>query len=180
MGWTLDGLNFFGGLLRMMFPFTLGMLIQKNGLYSRLNRPVKGAMWICVAVMAALFAIPYLPWRYAFGESGICLCANGVFEFLCIGGIFPILLRLGASAPVRSDSAGEKLCKTVGDLSYPLYLVHYPVMYIFYAHLISSGKFTFAQTWPEAIGVYAISIILGIICLKLYDEPIRKRLNRKR
>lgn len=208
VGWTLDGLNFFGGLLRMMFPFTLGMLIQRelhsgtesreqlesqeetdcqgqeknvrNGLYSRLNRPIKGAMWICVAVMAALFAIPYLPWRYAFGESGICFCANGVFEFVCIGGIFPILLLLGASASVKKGSAEEKLYKASGDLSYPLYLVHYPVMYLFYAHLIRTGKFTFAQTWPEAIGVYAICVILGILCLKLYDEPARKLLNRKR
>ena len=180
VGWTLDGLNFFGGLLRMMFPFTLGMLIQRNGLYSRLNRPVRGAMWICIAVMAALFAIPYLSWRYAFGESGICLCVNGAFEFICIGGIFPILLMLGASASVKKGSAGEKLCKAAGDLSYPLYLVHYPVMYLFYAHLIRTGKFTLAQTWPEAIGVYAISVILGILCLKLYDEPIRKRLSRKR
>ena len=152
----------------------------RNGLYSRLNRPVKGAMWICVAVMAALFAIPYLPWRYAFGESGICFCANGGFEFVCIGVIFPILLLLGASASVKKGSAGEKLYKASGDLSYPLYLVHYPVMYLFYAHLIRTGKFTFAQTWPEAIGVYAICVILGILCLKLYDEPARKLLNRKR
>ena len=199
VGWTLDGLNFFGGLLRMMFPFSLGMLIQRelhtsteeraagqeckrsmNPVRRLGTKPVRGAVWICVAVMAALFAIPYLPWRYAFGESGICLCANGVFEFLCIGGIFPILLLLGASASLRPGSTREKLCKVTGDLSYPLYLVHYPVMYIFYAHLISSGKFTFAQTWPEAIGVYAISVILGILCLKLYDEPVRKRLNRKR
>lgn len=196
VGWSLDTLNFFGGLLRMMFPFTLGMLIQRElhtgigeraagqvgtDLVRRLGTAqVRGAMWICVAVMAALFAIPYLPWRYAFGESGICLCANGVFEFICIGGIFPVLLLLGASAQVRSGSAGEKLCKAAGDLSYPLYLVHYPVMYIFYAHLINSGKYTLAQTWPEAIGVYAICVILGILCLKLYDEPARKLLNRKR
>lgn len=185
VGWTLDTMNFFGGLLRMMFPFTLGMVIQRD-MHSKKEESaghghtVKGAMWICVAAMAALFAIPYLPWRYALGESGMGICANGVFEFLCIAGIFPILLRMGASAEVKPSSAGEKLCKTAGDLSYPLYLTHYPIMYIFYAHLISTGKFTFAQTWPEAIGVYALSIIVGILSLKLYDEPIRKRLNRKK
>ena len=30
IGWTLDAVNFFGGLLRMMFPFTLGMLMARN------------------------------------------------------------------------------------------------------------------------------------------------------
>ena len=28
VGWTLDGCNFIGGFLRMLFPFTLGMLTQ--------------------------------------------------------------------------------------------------------------------------------------------------------
>ena len=27
IGWTLDGVNFAGGMLRMLFPFTLGMLV---------------------------------------------------------------------------------------------------------------------------------------------------------
>lgn len=30
VGWTLDGLNFWGGMLRMLFPFTLGVLISRN------------------------------------------------------------------------------------------------------------------------------------------------------
>lgn len=35
VGWTLDGLNFWGGMLRMLFPFTLGMLISKISVPSR-------------------------------------------------------------------------------------------------------------------------------------------------
>ena len=30
IGWTLDAVNFFGGLLRMLFPFTLGMLMARR------------------------------------------------------------------------------------------------------------------------------------------------------
>lgn len=30
LGWTLDGVNFAGGLVRMLFPFTLGMLLARR------------------------------------------------------------------------------------------------------------------------------------------------------
>lgn len=41
VGWTLDGVNFLGGSLRMLFPFSLGMLL------SRKFKPfqMKGAFW---------------------------------------------------------------------------------------------------------------------------------------
>ena len=43
VGWTLDGVNFIGGLLRMLFPFSMGMLLSRN------FKPMKlrGAFWIC-------------------------------------------------------------------------------------------------------------------------------------
>jgi hypothetical protein len=31
VGWTLDGVNFLGGTLRMLFPFSLGMLMSRTG-----------------------------------------------------------------------------------------------------------------------------------------------------
>jgi hypothetical protein len=37
IGWTLDAVNFFGGLLRMLFPFTLGMLMARN--FNKTTRP---------------------------------------------------------------------------------------------------------------------------------------------
>ena len=30
VGWTLDGVNFLGGTLRMLFPFSLGMLMSRT------------------------------------------------------------------------------------------------------------------------------------------------------
>lgn len=55
VGWTLDGVNFIGGLLRMLFPFSMGMLLSRN------FKPMKlrGAFWICTCndrlVRSALF-----------------------------------------------------------------------------------------------------------------------------
>lgn len=167
VGWTLDGLNFWGGMLRMLFPFTLGMLISRN------FRPfkVRGAFWICSVILLVLFWVPYIG-----GHSPVCL--NGVFEMVCIVVIFPLLVCLGASGQT-TDKRSTRICKFLGDISYPLYAIHYPLMYLFYAWLIENKLYTLGETWPMAALVYFGSIVLAYLCLKLYDEPVRKWLGRK-
>ncbi|WP_373730300.1 acyltransferase family protein, partial [Bacteroides heparinolyticus] len=78
-----------------------------------------------------------------------------------------------------TDSKSTRICKFLGDISYPLYIVHYPFMYLFYAWLIKSGLFTFGQTWQVALCVYVWNILVAYLCLKLYDEPVRKYLAKR-
>lgn len=37
---------------------------------------------------------------------------------------------------------------------------------------------TFQQAWPYAIALFAGNILLAWILLKIYDEPVRRRLGR--
>ena len=167
VGWTLDGVNFLGGSLRMLFPFSLGMLLSRN------FKPVKvrGAFWICSIVLLALFCVPYI-------EGNSPICWNGLFEAICILFIFPVLVWIGASGKT-TDKHSTQICKFSGDISFPLYAVHYPVMYLFYSWLIENKYYTFEEVWPMALIVYMGSILLAYLCLKCYDEPIRKWLSRK-
>ena len=163
VGWTImDNVNIFGGLLRMMFPFSLGMLLARNFKPTR----VRGIFWIAIAVLFALFSVPFFP-----SVNGICV--NGIFEMCCIMLIFPSLVWLGASG-VTSDKASTTVCKFLGDLSYPLYIVHYPVMYLFYAWLIKNQLYTLGDTWQVVACVYITNVVLAYVALKFYDEPIRK------
>ena len=167
VGWTLDTVNFVGGLLRMLFPFSMGLLL------SRRFKPVRvrGAFWICTLILLVLFHIPYLP-----GNEAICL--NGVFETLCIVVVFPLLIVLGASG-ATTDAFSTRVCKFLGDISYPLYITHYAFMYLFYAWLIEKGYFTFGETWQVALCVYVWNVVVAYLCLKLYDEPVRRWLSRR-
>ena len=167
VGWTLDAVNFLGGLLRMLFPFSLGMLLSRN------FRPVKvrGAFWICTAVLLALFVVPYL-------EGTEPICWNGLYEAFCIIVVFPLLIILGASGNT-TDKVSTGICKFLGDISYPLYITHYPFMYLFYAWLIKNEYFTFGETWQVALCVYVWNIVVAYLCLKLYDEPVRRWLTRR-
>ena len=172
VGWTLDGYNFLGGLLRMTFPFTLGMLIARN------FKPVRvpGIFWISIAVLFALFSVPYIP-------ADLCSCAEGIslnsaYELACIVLVFPLIVWLAASGNM-AGKVSHKVCKFLGDLSYPLYIVHYPVMYLFYSWLIENKFYTLGETWPVVILVFAVNITLAYTCLKLWDEPVRRWLTKR-
>lgn len=179
VGWTLDAPNFFGGFIRMMFPFTLGMLISRN---FKPCRAIKGIFWIAAAALFAIFSVPYIP---ACGE----ICTNGIYELVCTALFFPIILWLGASGSASGNAAfgnaasattaTDKVSNFLGELSYPLYIVHYPVMYLFYAWLIKNEIYTLGECWPLVIGVMALCIALAYGCLKLYDQPMRKWLGSK-
>lgn len=168
VGWTLDTVNFFGGTLRMLFPFSMGMLLARH--FKPMN--VKGAFWICSMILLLLFCVPYIVTE----NSPISL--NGLFEVICILFIFPVLLWIGASGKT-TDNFSSRVCKFLGDISYPLYAVHYPIMYLFYAWLINHKIYIFSEAWPTALVVYLGNILLAYLCLKLYDEPVRKRLAKK-
>lgn len=165
VGWTLDTVNFCGGMLRMLFPYTMGMFLSR--IFIPIPIKVSNRFIFCSLVLFVLLAFPYLD-----PKGGICV--NGIFEMMCVIIVFPVLVLIGASGGQKESKA----CKLLGDISFPLYIVHYPVMYLFYSWLIKTGKYSFSETWPVAIGVMAVCIVLAFLCLKLYDEPVRRRLSR--
>lgn len=167
VGWSLEGLTFWGGLLRMAFPYALGMLIARR------FHPVKvrGAFWIATAAMTVLFMVPYIP-----GKSPVCL--NGVFEAVCIIVVFPVLLWLGAS----DRSAGRTMTavyRFLGNLSYPLYILHYPLFYLFYAYLIRTRTYTLGDSLGWALLTVGGSIVLAWVAMRFYDIPVRRWLKTR-
>jgi peptidoglycan/LPS O-acetylase OafA/YrhL len=165
IGWTLDAVNFFGGLLRMLFPFTLGMLLSRN-FNANSQQPKNNSFWLAAIVMFILFSMPYIP------KSGN-ISINGIYELACIILVFPFIVWFGASGK-PTGRFSMTVCKFLGDISYPLYIVHYPVMYLFYSWLIDNELYTLGETWQMVLLVMATNIALAYICLKLYDEPVRK------
>ncbi len=167
VGWSLTPINFLGGSLRMLFPFTMGLLLSRKFKPTK----IKGAFWICSVILLALFIVPRI--------NGLDpVCYNGIYESFCIIVAFPIVVWLGASG-ITTDAASTRICKFMGDISFPLYIVHYPIMYLFYAWLIDNKLYTLGETWPVSVGVCLLSIVVAYASLKLYDEPVRRWLSRK-
>ena len=164
-GFSLTGENILGGSLRLLFSCSAGLLL------SRLFKPIfiKGVFWICSLSVVILLAIP----RIGGSEN---LWMNGLYDTLCFAVLFPLIVYLGASGKT-TDKLTTRICKFLGDISYPLYMVHYPFIYLYYAW-VKNEHLTFVQSLPGALAVVIGSIILAYLCLRLYDEPVRKFLTK--
>ena len=163
VGWTMAGTNFLGGSLRLLFSYSMGMLLSRDFKPMR----VKHGFWIATAALVLLLPLPHF---------GI-LWLNGLYDALLVTLLFPFLLLIAASetgASVRREKGYDFL----GNLSYPLYMVQYPVMYLFYAYLWRDGL-TFAESWPAALGVYLFCLLLGWLVYRFYDRPARTWLSTR-
>jgi peptidoglycan/LPS O-acetylase OafA/YrhL len=67
-----------------------------------------------------------------------------------------------------------RLCTWLGQLSFPLYITHYPIVYAQRAwHCSHAGLPVGVQVMFFVCSVVA-SVLLAQACLKLYDEPVRR------
>lgn len=166
VGWSLADNNLAGGMLRVLFSFSAGLLM------SRLFKPVyiKGAFWICSVAIIVLLSMPYI------GNSD-AMWMNGIYDAVCTIILFPILVYLGASEK-KTGKITTRFCKFLGDISYPLYIVHYPFMYLFYSWVWKEG-YSFSQTWHVALALFFGNILLAWLILRWYDEPVRKYLTKR-
>lgn len=63
-----------------------------------------------------------------------------------------------------------------GELSYPLYQVHFPFLYVYYAW-VKNGSLSFLDSLPGAVALVVGSILLATAALYLYDRPVRRWLS---
>lgn len=160
-GWSLTAEQVYVGLTRLFYPFLSGLLISRIGKFIS----VKGGFWWCSLILVILFSLPCIG-----GEGNIL---NGFYNAACILILFPIVVMMGAGSQIKGEKSA-KICTFLGELSYPLYITHYPLMYI---------QMNWAWSHPEApayahvmvaVGCFFLSIAMAYACLKLYDLPVRK------
>lgn len=166
MGWTMMDYGFFGGLLRVGFSFSMGMLLARG------FRPkeIRGAFWWCSAVIIAIVCVPYI----GYPDHQVW---NGVFDAVCTLAVFPFIVWLGASGKT-TDARSTKICSFLGRISYPLYIIHYPAMYYYYSWLWDNNL-AFSQVWPVVVCMFVGIVIVAWGVMKFYDAPVRQWLAAK-
>lgn len=165
-GWALNAAQLNIGFTRLLFPFLAGMLLMRSG--KRIH--IRYGFYLCSVLLLICFALP------RFGGPNH-LWMNGLYEAICIIAVFPVIVAIGAGS-LRSTTASNRLCRILGDISYPLYLTHYPLVYVYIAW-ISQGPHSIGQRAGWGILLWFIAVAVGYACLKLYDEPVRAWLSRR-
>jgi peptidoglycan/LPS O-acetylase OafA/YrhL len=157
-GWS--GPTFWDGSARISYSFLAGLLIYRS------NFIIKNKLgFIGVALLLFLaFVMPFSKW-------------NRVSEPLVILFYFPLIIALGAGAGLASGL--KKVCKFLGDISYPLYMTHYAVLWMF-GNYYAAHKPGTAQLTLIIISALIILVGIAYLVMIIYDIPVRKYLNNKR
>jgi peptidoglycan/LPS O-acetylase OafA/YrhL len=91
--------------------------------------------------------------------------------------LFPLIVCIGAGEK-RVDGASIRIARFFGDLSYPLYITHYPLIYI-YTGWVVDRKVSGGQGALVGGLVLIAAVAIAWAALKLYDEPVRRWLANK-
>jgi peptidoglycan/LPS O-acetylase OafA/YrhL len=165
-GWSLDPAQLRIGFTRLLYPFFAGLLLSRLVKTTHIKHAF---FWSSLLIIIAL-SFPRI------GGSGH-LWMNGLYDSLCIIFVFPLIVYLGASGELKGKFA-TGICKFLGDISYPMYIVHYPLVYIFTAWAVNKNV-PIQNAWPAGLLVLISSIAIAYASLKLYDIPVRKWLTNK-
>jgi peptidoglycan/LPS O-acetylase OafA/YrhL len=164
-GWTFDEEHLYIGFTRLIYPFFAGLLLYRLG---KLMHVKNSFLW-CSLLLIAVLVVPHIGAK----EHSMM---NGLYEAAVIIFVFPLIVYLGASSEVKGKYA-SKFCKFLGDISYPVYLVNYPLIYIYTGWVKDSGC-SLSEAIPQALLVFFGTIAISYGALKLYDEPVRNWLKR--
>jgi peptidoglycan/LPS O-acetylase OafA/YrhL len=98
---------------------------------------------------------------------------NGVYQASCVLILFPLILIAGRHS--AGSDATLRLCKAAGRLSYPLYITHYPFVYV-YMNWVATTPATGGMTALVAVSLYLFTLAFAGVAWRFWDEPIRARL----
>jgi len=165
-GWSIDKTQLHIGFARLLYPFFSGVLLFRIGKLIH----IKGAFAVCSLMIIVILAVP----RIGGTEH---LWMNGLYESFCIIILFPLIVAIGAGGHMTGNFA-TKVCKFLGDISYPLYITHYPLIYLHIAW-VSNNKIPMGEGLLGGLVLLTVSVLIAWACLKLYDEPVRNWLKKR-
>lgn len=175
-GWSLTAQQIYVGFARLLYPFLCGLPISRilplrRSESNPSGSPIhlKGGFWWCALAIVVIFSVPCIGGRQ-------CLW-DGLYQAVCILIVFPLLVLAGAGS-VTTDAKSTAVCKWMGEISYPLYITHFPLMYIQMNWVAEHADAPLWQHIAVSTGVFFVAVILAWGLLKIYDTPVREWLKK--
>jgi len=162
-GYSLKSVPF--GLARVGFSFFAGVLLFRLHKSGALRlAPVLQGRWAVLAaialIAAALLATPPEPLKAP-------LALVSVFF------VFPAVVVLGMECELSKPAV--QACRTLGEISYPLYLIHAPLAALVGSLMNRHGASEYLL--PAAIAFGPIMVGMSLLLERQFDAPIRRALS---
>lgn len=180
-GWSLDPDHLVIAITRLFYPFFMGLLLSRmftdaDGGHKMLRLKsfrVRGGFWWCSLIIIVLLCVPRLG-----GADMNQLWMNGLYEAFVILACFPLIVALDAGSKVTGER-GQAVCRFLGNISYPLYVTHYPLIYFQMSFAASHPDLPVSTKIAFSLSLFILAIFVAYGSLKLYDLPVREWLKKK-
>ena len=169
-GWSTTPDQLQVGLTRLLYPFFCGLLISRMGKLIK----VKAGFWWCSLMIVVLFCMPWM----GIGTEGEARWTNGLYEAICILVCFPLIVAMGAGSSVIG-SKSSAINKFLGEISYPIYITHYPLIYMQMSWADSHKDVPLGTHIFVGVCIFVLSILVAYGAYRLYDLPVREWLKHK-
>ena len=169
-GWNITPPELLVGFTRLLYPFFAGLLLSRLGWLIR----VRAGFWWCSLLIVVVLFMPWIG-SATTGESRLW---NGVYEAAVILFVFPLIVSMGAGSSV-TDAKSSAVNKFLGDISYPLYITHYPFVSLQTAWVSHHPDASASTHLFVGICLYLMAIGVAYASFRLYDVPVREWLKRK-
>jgi peptidoglycan/LPS O-acetylase OafA/YrhL len=173
VGWGGDNVR--GGGIRILYSFLAGILLYRSKwlIRSKITFP------LITLMLLAVFLIPYIDLLNPFLEPVIVIL---YFPFLIAVRAGNYSLRTKSNqeleqSPRAATGKWERLSAFSGEISYPLYMIHYPFIWIFMSYVEASKP---SLSEMVVIMLLSTTVIIGFayVVLTYIDKPIRRWLRR--
>ena len=169
-GWSTTPDQLQVGLTRLLYPFFSGLLVSRVGKLIK----VRGGFWWCSLMIAVLFCMPWM----GLGTEGDARWTNGLYEAFCILICFPLIVAIGAESSVKGGKS-EAINRFLGDISYPLYITHFPLIYMLMSWTDSHKDAPIGTHIFVSVCVFILAILIAYGAYRLYDLPVREWLKKQ-
>ena len=169
-GWSTTPDQLQVGLTRLLYPFFSGLLVSRVGKLIK----VRGGFWWCSLMITILLCMPWM----GLGTEGDSRWTNGLYEAFCILICFPLIVAIGAGSSVKGGKS-EAINRFLGDISYPLYITHFPLIYMLMSWTDSHKDAPLGTHIFVSACVFILAILIAYGAYKLYDLPVREWLKKK-
>lgn len=165
-GWVVDDFEQMRiGFTRLLFPFTIGLLMARAAkLKYTKNAYLVTSLLLVGAMLMPRFSADYDIW-------------NRLYECFCLMAVFPLIIWLGAGGSIKGPKT-IKFCNFMGNISYPLYMTHFPIAYLYMAY-VKNNNLTFSESWPWMLTAFVTALFVAYISMKYFDAPVRKWLTAR-
>lgn len=151
-------------VVRVGFSFSAGVLLFELAFRERVIKPIHGATAVVlIATLGFIFIAP------------IGLRFQAARDLISVGLLFPLIVYFAAR--INVSSAFRAPVRIGADASYPLYVLHAPILGLFV--LVWNPVDGHAPSPSVMATIEALIFVLAFGWARIFDEPVRKWLTAR-